>query len=157
MTYPFPTAADDERHRVLGLEPVHYSVDQLDSAVTAWGECCAAPTGSDTFVRLLAVREGSVAEATVLWDVLAHHRKQGLRQYIDRSGRYYINRFGRRMLSERSCSRAMSVLIECGLLVSWPQKKNMAHRVRLDWVALHLDLSEVQVTMPVVPGLDGEM
>lgn len=157
MTYPFPTAADDERHRELGLEPVHYSADQLDAAASAWEVLCAEPANSDTFVRLLAVREGSVAEATVLWDALVHHRKQGLRQYTDRSARHYVQRYGRQMLSERSCSRAITDLLQAGLLVSWPQKKNVASRIRLDWVALHIELQQLTSTPCVLPGLDAEV
>lgn len=156
MTYPFPTAADDERYLELGIEPAHYPSDALDSAAQAWAVFSAGPATSDFFVQLLAIREGSVAEATVLWDAAIHHRNSGLRQYTDRSARYYVQRYGRQMLSERSCSRAITDLLENGLLVSWPQKKNVASRIRLDWVALHLELRDLASTPCVLPGLDGQ-
>jgi hypothetical protein len=47
-------------------------------------------------------------------------------------------------------------LLECGLLVSWPQKKNVASRIRLDWVTLHLELSQLKAAPCVLPGLDGQ-
>lgn len=157
MNYPFPTAADDERYLELGIEPVHYSTHQMDAAATAWTELSAVPAQSETFVRLLAVRHGSVAEATVLWDALLHHLQNGLRQYTERSAHYYVQRYGQQMLSARSCSRAMANLVKAGMLVLWPQKKNVASRFRLDWVALHLAIAAMPTQSGRIPGLAAQV
>lgn len=153
MAYPFPTPGDDEMQSKLGIEPPAYDPERLEAAAHSWVVWNAAPAGPGLFIRLLAICEGSVAEATVLWDAVRAHQTQGLKRYLERSARHYLQRYGQTMLSERSCRRAIHDLCEAGYLVPWPQAKSSGQRFRLDWVLL---ADRLQALVGVaLPGLEG--
>ena len=153
MSYPFPTAADDELLSRFGIEPRSYTQDQLDLAANAWESLRLNGLTPSLFVSLIAVCEGSLAEATVLWDGLRLHYLDGLKQFQERSGRYYIDHYSTSFLSERSCRRAFTDLADAGLIILWPRSRTIGQKFRIDWVELSLRLQVLKDSQ--LPGLDG--
>ena len=153
MSYPFPTAADEELFSRFGIEPRSYTEEQLDSASQAWDALRISGLTPSLFVSLIAVCEGSLAEATVLWDGLRLHFQDGLKQFQERSGRYYIARYSTTFLSERSCQRAFTDLADAGLIILWPRSRTIGQKFRVDWVELSLRLQGLKDSQ--LPGLDG--
>lgn len=150
--YPFPTPGHDELQSRFGIEPRSYSESELATAATRWDEFLLRGQSAQMFIQLVAVCEGSLAEATVLWDALRAHREVGLQRYLERSSRHYGHLYAQSFLSGRSCRRAFEALADVGLIVLWPQAKTVGHKFRVDWVDLSQRLEQIEELR--LPGVD---
>lgn len=155
--YSFPTHGNDELEQRFDLPCPIYSNESLEQAQAWWDRQHQDGLHPTLYVQLLSVCEGSVAEATVLFDTLAFHfdkgHADGLAQFVSRSAAYFVEKYGRTMLSERTCSRAIAELRTDGLLVFWPQAGNVAAKFRLNWVALVERLVENAKAGHALPGV----
>lgn len=134
-----------------GSEAVSFDAGSEEAAAVdqAWVNMCAQPMDAALFVRLLGVCDFRVAEATVLWDVLADHRVRGLGSLVTRSGIDYVKQYGG-VTSGRTVRLAISSLEEQGLIELAPVVRNVSRKFRLNWPVLCERLS---VVSPLIPGL----
>jgi hypothetical protein len=146
--YPFPTAEDDELKQRFNIELRVYTDEQLDAAAKSWTAFCWDSLDAFMFVKLTAVCEGSLSQATVLWDGLQHHRSYGLKVWQEAAAINYIKKFGSEFGSKRSVANAIEELGHIGLLVHWPVSANVPRKFRLDWIELSERLAEVSTKLP---------
>jgi hypothetical protein len=146
--YPFPTAEDDELKQRFNIELRVYTNEQLDAAATSWSEFCSKPLDASVFIQLTALCEGSLSQATVLWDGLRHHRSYGLKVWQEAAAIYYTKKYGDDFGSKRRNSEAMQLLEIDGLVVHWPVSANVPRKFRLDWIELSERLAEVSTKLP---------
>ncbi len=134
-----------------GSDAVSVDAGSEDAAAVeqAWLEMCTKPMDAALFLRLLGVCDFRVAEATVLWDVLADHRGRGLGSFVTRSGIDYVKRYGG-VASGRTVRFAITSLEEQGLIELAPVVRNVARKLRLNWSVLYERLA---VVSPLIPGL----
>jgi len=151
MNYPFPTHHADELFDRFQIEPVQYSEAEYLAAAEAWAAVLRDGLSSTLFVKLMAVTEGSWAEATIVWDAIEEHRQHGLHQYLERSARQVLNRYGA-IGAERTVRRGFNDLADMGLIVMWPRAKTLGQRYRLDWVNLSIRLNQMQSQGVCIPG-----
>ena len=129
-------------------EQVVEDVGQEDEAMS-WASFAEVPMDAVLFLKLLAVCDFRVAEATVLWDLVAFHRHQGLKFFKTRSGPEYVREFPS-LVTSRCFQKAIVSLDEQGLIEQAPVVRNVSRKFRLNWVPLWVALSQVS---PAVPGL----
>jgi hypothetical protein len=146
--YPFPCDEDDELKQRFNIDLRAHSSEQLDAAAKSWTAFCWDSMDATVFVKLLAVCEGSLSQATVLWDALRHHRSYGLKVWQEAAAIYYTKKFGEDFGSKRRYSEALQQLADDGLLVHWPVSANVPRKFRLDYVELSERLAEVSSKLP---------
>ena len=151
--YPFPDGEDDLLKQKFGIELREYSIEQKDAAAAAWVDFCRKQVDSSMFIKLIAICDGSLAEATVLWDILKFHRTTAnkLKGWKEQSAQDYVGRFGTEFGSLRSIRGALLDLSEAGLIVHWPVGVNNPKKFRLDWIEFNERLLNVSTKLP---GLD---
>ena len=147
-SYPFPQHEDDELIKRFNIPLRAYSDDQLEAAATSWTEFCSKPMNSAVFVKLIAVCDGSLSKATVLWDALLNHRQWGLKYWQETATTYYIKKYGDAFGSQQRYSEGLQDLGKAELLVHWPVSANVPRKFRVDWVELSEHLSEVSDKLP---------
>jgi hypothetical protein len=149
-TYPFPTEVDDEVFKRFGIESRMYTDGQKEAAAIAWSEFCAKQQDGSLFIKLVGICEGSLAEATVLWDVLRHHRtmRDGLRAWRETAGSYFKLNYGSDFADTRTYNRSIYSLVENNLLVEFPVGSREKRKYRLDWIVLSEQLDQVSTQLP---------
>ena len=152
-TYPFPDGEDNILKQKYNIDLREYSTEQKNAAATAWVDFCRNQVDSSMFIKLIALCDGSLTEATVLWDVLKFHRTTGnkLMAWRDISVQFYVDKHGKDFGSVRSFNRALDDLGEAGLIVHWPLVGNVPKKFRLDWIEFTERLAQVSFKLP---GLD---
>jgi hypothetical protein len=95
--YPFPDGDNDKLKQELNIELREYTKEQKDAAAQAWEEFCRNPVDATMFIKLIAMCDRSLTEATVLWDLLKFHRTTGnkLMGWQKASAQSYIDKYGR--------------------------------------------------------------
>lgn len=151
--YPFPDGDNDKLKQELNIELREYTKEQKDAAAQEWEEFCRNSVDSTMFIKLIAMCDGSLTEATVLWDLLQFHRTTGnkLMGWQKASAQSYIDKYGKDFGAIRSYQRALEYLEESGLIVLWPMlggNKGFEKKFRLDWIALSQRLIEVSNKLP---------
>ena len=68
--------------------------DQPLTAAIPWDEFSKADLNSETFVKLIFVCDGQLAEATILWDLLTFHKARGLDVFRKMSAANYHDEYG---------------------------------------------------------------
>lgn len=134
-----------------GSEAALIDAGREDAAAVAqaWLTMCAQPMDAALFLRLLGVCDFKQAEATVLWDLLRHHRQRAsLDVHAVRSGVEYGQLYAG--VTPRAAQRAVQSLSEQDLIIQAPVVRNVARKFRLNWAVLHERLSVVN---PLIPGL----
>lgn len=122
--------------------------DQDSNVDHAWDEFLALQLDSTLFIKLLAICDFQQAEATVLWDLLAFHRRTKLDAFAVMSGATYHKKYPQ--ASERSFRLAINELTDFGLIEQAPVVRNVSKRIRIFWPALAEQLAAVD---PRTPGL----
>lgn len=151
--YPFPDGEDNVLKQKFNIDLREYTTEQKEAAANAWTEFCRNQLDSSMFIKLIALCDGSLSEATVLWDLLTFHRKSpnGLNGWRTRSAQEYVQRHGKDFGAVRSYQGAMNDLASANLIVHWPVQANVPRKFRLDWVEFSERISEVNSKLP---GLD---
>lgn len=154
-TYPFPDGEDNILKQKFNIDLREYSTEQKDAAATAWVDFCRNQVDASMFIKLIALCDGSLTEATVLWDLLKFHRTTGnkLKGWREQSAQDYVDRFGTDFGALRSFRSALIDLSEAGLIVHWPVAANNAKKFRLDWIELFTRLSKVSIRLPALVSL----
>lgn len=155
-SYPFPDGEDNELKKIFNIDLREYSKEQKDAAAASWSEFCRNQLDAQMFVKLIAICEGSLAEATVLYDALWFHRKYGLKKFQERSAIYFINKYGKDFFVERTLRRGMQQLGESGLLVHWPVSTGFSRKFRIDWIELSDRLILVSKKLPGLTTYEGD-
>ena len=153
--YPFPDGDNDKLKQELNIELREYTKEQKDAAAQAWEEFCRNPVDATMFIKLIAMCDRSVTEATVLWDLLKFHRTTGnkLMGWQKASAQSYIDKYGRDFGTVSSYHRALRDLEERCLIVVVPVlggNKGFEKQFRLDWIAL---VQQLVVISEKLPGL----
>lgn len=155
--YPFAVHGDDELEQRFEMPCPVYDEALLQLARLRWKSVVLQGDDAQLFIQLLAVTEGSVAEATILWDTInwavSKGYESGLREFVSRSSSYYLNLYGRAWVSERTYRKAMTDLRAEGWIVYWPQSQTMTPKFRLNWVALVEQLERVDNSLHTLPGV----
>ena len=154
--YPFPDGEDNILKQKFNIDLREYSTEQKDAAATAWVDFCRNQVDSSMFIKLIALCDGSLTEATVLWDLLKFHRTTGnkLMAWREQSAQDYVERFGNTFGAIRSYRRAMDYLSEAGLIVHWPVATNNSKKFRLDWIEFSAQILQVSQKLPAMTSLD---
>jgi hypothetical protein len=149
-TYPFPTEVDDEIFKRFGIESRMYTDGQKEAAAITWSEFCAKQQDGSLFIKLIGICEGSLAEATVLWDVLKHHRtmRDGLRAWRETAANHFKLTYGNEFANERTFRNAIPSLVDDTLLVEFPVGSREKRKYRLDWIVLSEQLDQVSTRLP---------
>jgi hypothetical protein len=153
--YPFPDGEDDLLKQKFGIELREYSIEQKDAAAAAWVDFCRNQVDSSMFIKLIALCDGSLTEATVLWDLLKFHRTNGnkLKGWREQSAQDYVDRFGVTFGVSRSYRRALDELGASGLLIQWPVATNNPRKFRLDWIDFTNKLKTISSKLPALVAL----
>lgn len=153
--YPFPDGEDDLLKQKFGIELREYSIEQKDAAAAAWVDFCRNQVDSSMFIKLIAICDGSLAEATVLWDLLKFHRTTAnkLKGWKEQSAQNYVERFGVDFGIVRSYQRALNELTDSGLLIQAPKTGAVIKKFRLDWIEFFERLSKVNPKLPALTAL----
>ena len=114
----------------------------------SWEVMRQQPMDEAMYLHLAYVCDGQWAQATVLWDLIAHHRERGLKALLARSAANYVAQYGARMCSERSYRRALIDLEAQGLIEFEPGVRNVVRRFRLSWDSLAAALSGLEGCLP---------
>ena len=138
----------DELQRRFNIVPRFIEPALKKAAHVAWVEFCSQPMESVMFIKLLGVCEGNVTEATVLWDILTHHRKRGLDAWRNPELKHYTFNYGKDFGTRSSLHRKIATLGDTGLLIHWPVAAHATYKFRLDWVELYERLLEVSNKLP---------
>ncbi|MBP7565535.1 MAG: hypothetical protein KA795_05970 [Burkholderiaceae bacterium] len=131
----------------------HQAANDVESEEKkAWAAFCEAnPQDAKLFVRLLAIRGGHVVEATVLWELMDHHRAIGLQIPRTLSGQTLQREYGSQFVpTVRSAQRSVEALDSDGLVEVLRTVKNTPQKLRLMWSVLADQLKSVD---PRGPGL----
>lgn len=154
-TYPFPDGEDNILKQKFNIDLREYSTEQKDAAATAWVDFCRNQVDSSMFIKLIALCDGSLTEATVLWDLLKFHRTTGnkLKGWREQSAQEYVDRFGNAFGVARSYRRAMDDLGDSGLIVHWPVAANVQRKFRIDWIEFSIRIFEVDTKLPALTPL----
>ena len=153
--YPFPDGDDDLLKQKFGIELREYSTEQKDAAAAAWVDFCRNQVDSSMFIKLIAICDGSLAEATVLWDILKFHRTTAnkLKGWKEQSAQDYINRYGSEFGSLRSFRGALNDLGDAGLIIHFPVAINNPKKFRLDWIDFCGRIRLVNAKLPALASL----
>lgn len=153
--YPFPDGEENILKHKFNIDLRVYSTEQKDAAAEAWVDFCRNQVDSSMFIKLIALCDGSLTEATVLWDLLKFHRTTGnkLMAWREQSAQDYVDRYGTDFGALRSFRGALLDLSEAGLIVHWPVAANNAKKFRLDWVELCNRLALVSIKLPALVSL----
>lgn len=148
--YPFPDGEDNILKQKFNIDLREYSTEQKDAAATAWVDFCRNQVDSSMFIKLIALCDGSLTEATVLWDLLKFHRSNAnkLNGWREQSAQDYIDRYGSDFGGLRSIRGALLDLGEAGLIVHWPVGVNNPKKFRLDWVEFNERVLNVSSKLP---------
>ena len=122
--------------------------DQPLTAAIPWDEFSKADLNSETFVKLIFVCDGQLAEATILWDLLAFHKARGLDVFRKMSAADYHSEYGTDVGNERAIRRANESLANYELIEQAQVVRNMPRKFRLNWVALSHKLVAVNNKLP---------
>lgn len=155
-TYPFPDGEDNILKQKFNIELRVYSTEQKVAAATAWVDFCRNQVDSTIFIKLISLCDGSLTEATVLWDLLKFHRSNAnkLNGWREQSAQDYIDRYGSEFGGLRSIRSALLDLGEEGLIVHWPVGVNSPKKFRLDWIEFNERLLRVSIKLPGVETLE---
>ena len=148
--YPFPDGEDDLLKQKFGIELREYSIEQKDAAAAAWVDFCRNQVDSSMFIKLIALCDGSLTEATVLWDLLRFHRTTGsnLKGWREISVQVYVEKFGTDYGTARSYNNAINELGNTGLIILWPLSGNVPKKFRLDWIEFSERIAKVSKKLP---------
>lgn len=149
--YPFPDGDNDKLKQELNIDLREYTKEQKDAAAQAWEEFCRNPVDATMFIKLIAMCDGSLTEATVLWDLLKFHRTTGnkLMGWQTAPVQSYLDKYGAEFGVARTYRRALEDLMSDGLVINWPTTTiNAAKKIRLDWIAFTLRLTGVSDKLP---------
>lgn len=151
-TYPFPDGEDNILKQKFNIDLREYSTEQKDAAATAWVDFCRNQVDSSMFIKLIALCDGSLTEATVLWDLLKFHRTTGnkLKAWREQSAQDYVERFGIEFGVSRSYQNAFRELGEAGLIVHFPVATNNPKKFRLDWIEFVIKINLVSTKLPAL-------
>lgn len=153
--YPFPDGDNDILKQKFGIELRKYTFDQKEAAANAWTEFCRNQLDSSMFIKLIALCDGSLSEATVLWDLLEFHRKSpnGLNGWRTRAAQEYVGKHGKDFGAVRSYRGAMNDLAGVNLIVHWPVQANVPRKFRIDWIEFSERILEVSSRLPGLSSL----
>ena len=148
--YPFPDGDNDILKQKFGIELREYTFEHKEAAANAWTEFCRNQVDSSMFIKLIALCDGSLTEATVLWDLLKFHRTTGnkLKGWRSISVQFYVEKHGKEFGAVRSYNRALDDLGASGLIIHWPVQANVPRKFRLDWIEFSQRLVEVSTKLP---------
>lgn len=149
-SYPFPDGEDNVLKQKFNIDLREYTTEQKEAAANAWAEFCRNQVDSSMFIKLIALCDGSLSEATVLWDLLEFHRKSpsGLQGWRNIAAQDFVNKFGPDFGVGRSYRRAMDDLAESNLIVHWPVAANVPKKFRIDWVEFSIRILNVSNKLP---------
>lgn len=122
--------------------------DQPLTAAIPWDEFSKADLNSETFVKLIFVCDGQLAEATILWDLLTFHKARGLDVFRKMSAANYHDEYGTDVGNERAIQRSIRNLTVDDLIEQAQVVRNMPRKFRLNWVALSHKLVAVNNKLP---------
>ncbi len=122
--------------------------DQPLTAAIPWDEFAKADLSSETFVKLIFVCDGQLAEATILWDLLSFHKTRGLDVFRKMSAGDYHAEYGTDVGNERAIRRANESLANYELIEPAQVVRNMPRKFRLNWVDLSHKLVAVNNKLP---------
>ncbi|WP_310615323.1 hypothetical protein [Limnohabitans sp.] len=122
--------------------------DQPLTAAIPWDEFAKADLSSETFVKLIFVCDGQLAEATILWDLLSFHKTRGLDVFRKMSSTDYHDQYGTEIGTDRSIQRSIRTLTVDDLIEQAQVVRNMPRKFRLNWVALSHRLVAVNNKLP---------
>jgi hypothetical protein len=122
--------------------------DQPLTAAIPWDEFAKADLSSETFVKLIFVCDGQLAEATILWDLLSFHKTRGLDVFRKMSAADYHTEYGKEIGTDWSIRKANRDLGAFDLIEQAQVVRNMPRRFRLNWVALSHKLVAVNNKLP---------
>lgn len=122
--------------------------DQPLTAAIPWDEFSKADLNSETFVKLIFVCDGQLAEATILWDLLAFHKARGLEAFRKMSAADYHAEYGKEIGMDRSIQQSIRNLTVDDLIEQAQVVRNMPRKFRLNWVALSHKLAAVNNKLP---------
>jgi hypothetical protein len=122
--------------------------DQPLTAAIPWDEFSKADLNSETFVKLVFVCDGQLAEATILWDLLAFHKARGLDVFRKMSAADYHAEYGKEIGMDRSIQQSIKNLTVDDLIEQAQVVRNMPRKFRLNWVALSHKLVAVNNKLP---------
>lgn len=122
--------------------------DQSLTAAIPWDEFSKADLNSETFVKLIFVCDGQLAEATILWDLLVFHKARGLEKFRKMSATDYHSEYGTEIGSVRSIRDAVTSVTNDDLIEQAQVVRNMPRKFRLNWVALSHKLVAVNNKLP---------
>ena len=151
-TYPFPDGDDDLLKQKFNIDLRVYSTEQKDEAATAWVDFCRSQVDSSMFIKLIALCDGSLTEATVLWDLLKFHRTTGnkLMAWREQSAQDYVERYGIEFGVSRSYRRAFDELGADGLIIHSPVSTNNPRKFRLDWIDFSNKIKTISSKLPAL-------
>lgn len=118
--------------------------------VLEWANFVAQEPSPDMFLRLVYIADGKFALATVLWDLLLHHRKQGQDAWRSFSAKDYMKTYGAEVCSERSYHNAFTDLSALGWIELDAGVRNTTRRFKLNWSVVS---AELDLLSPALPGL----
>ncbi len=122
--------------------------DQPLTAAIPWDEFAKADLSSETFVKLIFVCDGQLAEATILWDLLSFHKTRGLDVFRKMSAADYHAEYGKEIGMDRSIQQSIKNLTGDDLIEQAQVVRNMPRKFRLNWVALSHRLVAVNNKLP---------
>lgn len=122
--------------------------DQPLTAAIPWDEFAKADLSSETFVKLIFVCDGQLAEATILWDLLSFHKTRGLDVFRKMSAADYHAEYGKEIGMDRSIQQSIKNLTGDELIEQAQVVRNMPRKFRLNWVALSHKLVAVNNKLP---------
>ncbi len=122
--------------------------DQPLTAAIPWDEFAKADLSSETFVKLIFVCDGQLAEATILWDLLSFHKTRGLDVFRKMSAADYHAEYGKEIGMDRSIQQSIKNLTGDDLIEQAQVVRNMPRKFRLNWVALSHKLVAVNNKLP---------
>jgi hypothetical protein len=148
--YPFPDGEDNILKQKFNIDLRVYSTEQKDAAAAAWVDFCRNQVDSSMFIKLIALCDGSLTEATVLWDLLKFHRTTGnkLKGWREISVQFYVDKYGKDFGSARSFNNSLLSLWEAGLIIQWPLSGNVPKKFRIDWIDFYEKLGKVSNDLP---------
>jgi hypothetical protein len=151
-TYPFPDGEDDLLKQKFNIDLREYSTEQKDAAATAWVDFCRNQVDSSMFIKLIALCDGSLTEATVLWDLLKFHRNtiNKLKDWKEQSAQNYVEKYGADFGIVRSYQRALNELTDAGLIIQLPKTGAVIKKFRLDWIEFSEQLSKANTKLPAL-------
>lgn len=129
------------------------NADVTTEPTQSWEGFAGQTLDAALFIKLIAVCEGVLPEAVVLWDLIAWHRTTKLDTWRKRSGSQIVLEYGTEFGNERAVRRAVVALDEIGLIELGDTVRNVAQKLRLNWPELEVRLSRVSAKLPGLSGV----